>query len=52
MSQEEVEYFAKLADVHEDILVFSEGYDTLVGERGVSLSRGKSNGSRLLEHWR
>lgn len=41
MSQEEVEYYAKIADVHEDILEFSEGYDTLVGERGVSLSGGQ-----------
>lgn len=41
MSQEEVEYFAKLADIHEDILDFSEGYDTLVDERGVSLSGGQ-----------
>src|SRR5699024_6764657 len=38
MTQEEVEYYAKFADVHEDILTFSDGYDTLVGERGVSLS--------------
>ena len=38
MTQEEVEYYAKVADVHEDILTFSDGYDTLVGERGVSLS--------------
>ena len=41
MTQAEVEYFAKLADVHEDILGFAEGYDTLVGERGVSLSGGQ-----------
>ena len=41
MSQEQVEYFAKVANVHEDILGFSEGYDTLVGERGVSLSGGQ-----------
>ncbi len=41
MTQEEVEYFAKVANVHEDILGFTEGYDTLVGERGVSLSGGQ-----------
>ena len=41
MTQEEVEYYAKVADVHEDILTFSDGYDTLVGERGVSLSGGQ-----------
>lgn len=31
----------KLAYVHEDILAFTEGYDTVVGERGVSLSGGQ-----------
>lgn len=41
MTQAEVERFAKLADVHEDILDFAQGYDTLVGERGVSLSGGQ-----------
>ena len=41
MTQAEVEYFAKIADVHEDILDFPQGYDTLVGERGVSLSGGQ-----------
>lgn len=41
MTQEEVEYYAKIANVHEDILGFSDGYDTLVGERGVSLSGGQ-----------
>lgn len=32
---------AKSAQIHEDILSFSEGYETLVGERGVSLSGGQ-----------
>lgn len=40
-SQEEVETVAKLASVHEDIIGFPNGYDTLVGERGVSLSGGQ-----------
>lgn len=41
LTQEEVEHFAKLADIHEDIMQFPEGYDTKVGERGVSLSGGQ-----------
>lgn len=40
-TQEEVEAAAKLADIHEDILGFSKGYETMVGERGVSLSGGQ-----------
>lgn len=41
LSQEQVEYFARLTDIHEDILAFPAGYDTKVGERGVSLSGGQ-----------
>jgi len=40
-SQEEVERVAKLASIHEDILHFKEGYETVVGERGVTLSGGQ-----------
>ncbi|WP_312906773.1 ABC transporter ATP-binding protein [Tissierella praeacuta] len=32
---------AKIASIHEDIKTFENGYETLVGERGVSLSGGQ-----------
>lgn len=32
---------ARLAHIHDDILGFTEGYETVVGERGVSLSGGQ-----------
>ncbi|AIY05351.1 multidrug ABC transporter ATPase and permease [Planococcus sp. PAMC 21323] len=37
----EVENAARLAHIHEDIENFTEGYSTVVGERGVSLSGGQ-----------
>ncbi|GMA70042.1 multidrug ABC transporter permease/ATP-binding protein [Leuconostoc litchii] len=43
-TQAEVEEAAKMAALHEDIFNFPEGYDTQVGEHGVSLSGGKSKG--------
>jgi ATP-binding cassette, subfamily B, multidrug efflux pump len=41
VSQQEIETAAKTAFIHQDILQFSEGYGTVVGERGVSLSGGQ-----------
>jgi ATP-binding cassette, subfamily B, multidrug efflux pump len=40
-SLEEIHEAAKLASIHEDILQFTDGYKTVVGERGVSLSGGQ-----------
>lgn len=40
-SQEEIEAAAKLAQAHEFILSFHDGYQTLIGERGVTLSGGQ-----------
>lgn len=39
--REVVEQAAKVAHIHEDILRFADGYETVVGERGVSLSGGQ-----------
>lgn len=41
VTQEEVEQAASEAAIHDVILTFTNGYDTLVGERGVTLSGGQ-----------
>lgn len=41
VTQEEVEQAAREAAIHDVILTFTNGYDTLVGERGVTLSGGQ-----------
>lgn len=40
-TREEIEEAAKIACIHEDIMHFPEGYETVVGERGVTLSGGQ-----------
>lgn len=41
VSNEDVERAARAAAIHEVILTFPEGYNTLVGEKGVTLSGGQ-----------
>lgn len=40
-TQEEIERFAKYASVYDDIIDLQEGFNTMVGERGVTLSGGQ-----------
>lgn len=41
VSDEELIRYAKLANCHDFIMQFDDGYDTLVGERGLKLSGGQ-----------
>ncbi len=38
---ESIKHVSQVSHVHENILDFSKGYDTIVGERGVTLSGGQ-----------
>ena len=41
VNEEQAIAYAKLADVHDNIIEFKEGYHTVIGERGVTLSGGQ-----------
>ena len=41
MSLSDVEYATKLAQVYHDIVDMPQGFDTIIGEKGVSLSGGQ-----------
>ncbi|MEJ5308667.1 MAG: ABC transporter ATP-binding protein [Anaerolineae bacterium] len=41
VTQEEIEQAARAAAIHDIILTFPQGYDTIVGEKGVTLSGGQ-----------
>lgn len=41
LGDKEIYASAEIASIHEDIISFEKGYDTYVGERGVSLSGGQ-----------
>lgn len=52
-NQERIYQAASIASVHEDISNFEEGYNTVVGERGVTLSGGQKQRvaiARMLIH--
>jgi ATP-binding cassette subfamily B protein len=45
--QQEVEYAAKQAQIHQEINYFPQQYETIVGERGITLSGGQRQRTAL-----
>lgn len=41
LDDEMIEKYAKIAGVYDDIIEFTDGFDTILGERGVTLSGGQ-----------
>lgn len=41
LDDETIEKYAKIAGVYDDIIEFKDGFDTILGERGVTLSGGQ-----------
>lgn len=41
VSDEEIERAAKIAGIHDEIVEFPQGYETILGERGVTVSGGQ-----------
>jgi ATP-binding cassette subfamily B protein len=39
--KEEVEWAARMADIHEQIVEFPDGYESVLGEKGINLSGGQ-----------
>ncbi len=41
VNQEKIEWAAKIAQIHDSVIEFPAGYDTILGERGINLSGGQ-----------
>lgn len=50
-TQAEIETAAKSAAVYDNIVAFTEGFDTVIGERGVNLSGGQKQRISIARAW-
>lgn len=50
-TQKEIENAAKLTCVYDNILNFQDGFDTVIGERGVNLSGGQKQRISIARAW-